>query len=313
MTVVADYTYCISSGSTTSPPYDVDFIDISTGSPDGWFWDFGDGYSSDVQHPLHTYDTAGPHTCTLTVIETTGFTTTLNQPATSSRRWKNSSPGSGDYAGEYADFLAASWATDAANFNSTYILAKNGVFIYTAYESSFNYNLSPYPSSSNIATLEARTINVTSANIDGVVELLEFGQFMNAPTPLNTYVFFADFSSHLGGTTGLFRIQDKNLAAISPVPTSGQTSGWVLETRVIIQPFATKDSESKTILDLANAINFSANPVSGANPLTSTFTNLSPITHTTRSWRRRVNGSGAAFGEFSTAAAPPEIFDKTAP
>jgi PKD repeat protein len=42
------------------------FIDSSTGEPTSWAWDFGDGGTSDVQNPLHTYR-PGKYTVTLTV------------------------------------------------------------------------------------------------------------------------------------------------------------------------------------------------------------------------------------------------------
>jgi PKD repeat protein len=37
----------------------VEFTDESSGDPDTWFWDFGDGNTSAQQHPSHWYDTAG--------------------------------------------------------------------------------------------------------------------------------------------------------------------------------------------------------------------------------------------------------------
>jgi ASPIC/UnbV protein/PKD domain-containing protein/VCBS repeat protein/type IX secretion system substrate protein len=47
--------------------YDVTFTDISTGIPDDWLWDFGDGTSSTDQNPMHTYLDEGPYTITLTI------------------------------------------------------------------------------------------------------------------------------------------------------------------------------------------------------------------------------------------------------
>lgn len=321
MTVVADYTYCISSGSPTSPPYDVDFIDISTGSPDRWSWDFGDGYSSDVQHPLHTYEIAGPHTCTLTVIETTGSITTLGETgAFVTRRFKSSgAPRTGDPAVEHLKFLATGWTDSGSSSGSLYYLTRVGLpspgQMFFANESSYKYDLSSYPSSSNIAYLEAKT-HFSVDDIDGIIELSGLGKFMNPPpTPVDTFKFVADFSGYLGGLTPQFRIQDKNQAIPinAPVTVVGDVFGWILISQVIIQPFASSSSTSKTIQILANAIDFSASPKSGPNTLTSTFTNLSPITHVTRSWLRRVNGSGAVFVEFSTAEAPSEVFDKDSP
>ena len=33
----------------------VNFTDITTNSPDTWFWDFGDGSTSSLQNPSHNY------------------------------------------------------------------------------------------------------------------------------------------------------------------------------------------------------------------------------------------------------------------
>ena len=40
----------------------VRFADLSGGTPASWFWDFGDGWTSNQQHPSHVFDTAGAYT-----------------------------------------------------------------------------------------------------------------------------------------------------------------------------------------------------------------------------------------------------------
>ena len=45
----------------------VHFTDTSTDNPNRWYWDFGDGHTSTLQNPTHTYTTAGNHIVTLTV------------------------------------------------------------------------------------------------------------------------------------------------------------------------------------------------------------------------------------------------------
>lgn len=47
-------------------PLAVQFNDASTGTPSSWLWDFGDGDTSTLQDPLHTYDTPGIYTVSLT-------------------------------------------------------------------------------------------------------------------------------------------------------------------------------------------------------------------------------------------------------
>lgn len=52
-------------------PLEVQFHDISTGNPTGWWWDFGDGDTSYEQHPAHTY--AQPGTNSVTLIANTQY------------------------------------------------------------------------------------------------------------------------------------------------------------------------------------------------------------------------------------------------
>jgi PKD repeat protein len=47
-------------------PLTVTFTDETTGDPDGWSWDFGDGATSTQQNPSHTYGDPGYYTVTLT-------------------------------------------------------------------------------------------------------------------------------------------------------------------------------------------------------------------------------------------------------
>ena len=51
-TPVANFT----SNCTAGPrPLSVAFTDTSTGLPESWAWDFGDGNTSAVQNPVHEY------------------------------------------------------------------------------------------------------------------------------------------------------------------------------------------------------------------------------------------------------------------
>jgi PKD repeat protein len=48
---------------------DVSFTDLSSGDVSGWLWEFGDGQSSDLQNPTHTYTTVGRYTVSLTITD----------------------------------------------------------------------------------------------------------------------------------------------------------------------------------------------------------------------------------------------------
>ena len=79
MTVpVASFTVSATSGMM---PFQVQFTDTSTGTPTAWLWDFGDGYASNRQNPIHTYNTPGSFIVKLTVTNTSGYSAySLPQP-----------------------------------------------------------------------------------------------------------------------------------------------------------------------------------------------------------------------------------------
>ncbi len=57
---------------TGNAPLTVDFTDLSTGSPTAWAWTFGDGQTSSLENPGHTYEAAGWYDVSLTVTFGTG-------------------------------------------------------------------------------------------------------------------------------------------------------------------------------------------------------------------------------------------------
>jgi hypothetical protein len=62
-------------------PLTVQFTDLTTGTPDTWqwSWDFGDGATSTMQNPTHTYTAAGRYTVSL------GVTTSLDESCTETK------------------------------------------------------------------------------------------------------------------------------------------------------------------------------------------------------------------------------------
>jgi len=62
--IISDFTADPLSGIS---PLIVQFTDASIGSPVSWGWDFGDGVTSTLQNPTHTYRRSGYYTVTLSV------------------------------------------------------------------------------------------------------------------------------------------------------------------------------------------------------------------------------------------------------
>ncbi len=62
---VPDYAFTINLDDLS-----VQFIDLTSGSPDQWLWGFGDGNTSNDQNPLHYYDQPGAYNVCLLVQDT---------------------------------------------------------------------------------------------------------------------------------------------------------------------------------------------------------------------------------------------------
>jgi beta propeller repeat protein len=53
-------------------PLPVHFFDVSSGDPETWHWDFGDGNTSDEKNPVNIYDSQGTYNVSLTVANSYG-------------------------------------------------------------------------------------------------------------------------------------------------------------------------------------------------------------------------------------------------
>lgn len=65
---VANFSY-VSNGTSLS------FQDLSTNTPTSWFWSFGDGSTSTLQHPAHSFAAAGVYEVCLTASNLVGINT----------------------------------------------------------------------------------------------------------------------------------------------------------------------------------------------------------------------------------------------
>jgi len=65
----------VSNVTAGAVPLTVQFLDNSTNSPTGWAWSFGDGSTSNLQNPVHTYMLVGVYTVTLTSLNAGGSDT----------------------------------------------------------------------------------------------------------------------------------------------------------------------------------------------------------------------------------------------
>lgn len=143
MAVVASFTY-VQTGSLS-----VAFTDTSTGSPNKWLWDFGDGFTSNDQNPTHTYAAHAVYTVTLKAFIQTG--SNIVTESFSSGRSKSGSGGTDTAA--YNSFIAAPWTNHPPGGTDLfYRIQFITNFIVSAGEATYSYDLSAY--SSGIAELQ---------------------------------------------------------------------------------------------------------------------------------------------------------------
>lgn len=102
----------------------VQFTDTSSGIPDTWAWDFGDGNTSTVQNPTHTYTTDGTYTVSLTASNAVGSDsiTKTGYITVTTKQYEldlaSSQPGSGDAT---PTFESASLTTGSSNVGAGHV------------------------------------------------------------------------------------------------------------------------------------------------------------------------------------------------
>ena len=211
-TVTASFTWTPTSPSAGQS---VQFTDTSTGAPTSWAWNFGDGGTSTVQNPAHTFMTAGTYSVTLTTSNSAGsnsltrqLTVTAATPnVTASFTWTPNSPTAGQ-AVQFADTSTGaptSWAWKfgdggtAVVQNPSHTYAKAGTYAVTltasktAVANSMSKQITiAAPSCSDTClsltgTIRVRGTNVTIVGNNSVarqVRLIQNGQSTAFSTPI---------------------------------------------------------------------------------------------------------------------------------
>ncbi len=76
---VASFTYAAQNDGT---PLTVQFTDTSTNTPTSWAWNFGDGTTSTLHNPSHTFSTIGTFTISLVATNASGSSTAVTHSIT---------------------------------------------------------------------------------------------------------------------------------------------------------------------------------------------------------------------------------------
>ncbi len=142
----------------------VQFTDLSSGSPTSWAWTFGDGGISSLQNPSHQYNSPGPHSVSLTVSNSEGSHTltqnnyiTVNPLQVVSASITQNPPGS-ICANSTVTFIAT---TVNGGQNPTYQWRKNGIPVGT---NSNSYSASSLVNGDVVHCIVTSTLSCASNN-----------------------------------------------------------------------------------------------------------------------------------------------------
>ena len=165
---VAGFTY---SGGNTSLPVTVTFTNTSTNAT-VWLWSFGDGTTSPVENPAHTYTTSGDFTVSLTATGPAGsntFSTVIHISGTVDESYINLTLNGTNFSWAPPDLLSAHHS-DSVSVNHTLIQATgSGKSIYF-----YILNDNTSPGNYNI-TLSATLNGVSYPNNAATTTVTEYG------------------------------------------------------------------------------------------------------------------------------------------
>ena len=298
---VADFTANLTSGCS---PLTVTFIDQSTCNPTSWYWDFGDGSSSSLQNPHHTYEIscgATTYTVTLTVSNECGADSetktnyiTVGTPPIADF---NANPTNGcsplvvQFEGN-STCNPTSWLWKFGDGNSS--TERNPSHTYFTYCGPTTY-----------------TVTLTIANECGIDSITKINYITVSTPPGADFladdtsgcspltVQFTDLST-CNPTSWLWNFGDGNTSSQqNPTHTYGTSCGptTYTVTLTVSNEWGT-DSETKTnyiTVDTPPVADFSADDTSGCSPLTVQFADLSTCNPTSWLWN---------FGDGQTSSQP---------
>jgi len=283
---VADF---VGSPLAGPAPLQIDLTDLTTGSVSAWSWDFGDGSSSALQSPSHTYASAGTYTVSLTASGPGGSDTktavdyvAVAEPAPvvdfEGSPLSGDLPLSVDFTDRSAGTVTA-WSWDfgdggsSALQNPSHIYASAGTYAVSLTASG--------PGGSDTKSV-AGYVTVHDPAVAPVADFV--GSPLAGPAPLQ--VVFTDLST--GSVTGWSWDFGDGGSSTQQNPAHTYASAGTYTVSLTTSGPGGSDTRTVvdyvTVTDPAPAADFAGSPLSGVAPLAVAFTDLSAGAITTRAW-----------------------------
>ena len=271
-----------SAAPTSGPaPLAVTFTDLSTGAVTSWAWDFGDGGSSTLQSPVHTYDTPGTYSVALGVTGAAGSDArtfadlVVVQPPLAPVAGFSASPTSGTVPVSVAftdesSGVVSSWAWDFGDGASSAL--QNPTHAYAA---AGTYTVALTVSGSGGSDVSTRVDYIVASTPDPpVADFAGAPQSGVAPLP----VTFTDLSTG-GVTSWAWDFGDGATSAAGNPVHVFDSPGTFSVTLTVTGPSgsdATMQADYVTVqMPPPPVAELSGTPTSGAAPLTVLFTDTS--------------------------------------
>lgn len=282
-------------------PLTVEFTDESTGSPDSWSWDFGDGGTSTDQNPTHTYVTTGTYDVTLEVSNVDGSNIqtfldiiTVEDPALYPVVAFTASPTSGS-------------SPLTVNFTDQSLSAPGDPIDYWQWDlvSRTDYTQNPSVTYSAVGT---RTISLTVRGasmrestltktdyitVTAGSVIAPVANFSATPTTVSVgqTVQFTDLSTNTPTSWAWDFDNSGSVDSTAQNPTFSYAAAGTYAVKLTVTNSAGSDIEVKlayitvtAAVPVAPTANFTATPLSGNAPLTVVFTDTSTGSPTGWSW-----------------------------
>ncbi|MGH3115867.1 MAG: PKD domain-containing protein [Gaiellales bacterium] len=285
------------SGTPTSggAPLTVSFTDLSQGEPTSWNWSFGDGTTSMLENPAHTYMTAGTYTVSLTVtdaagtIRTTTHTNYVSVQPLAANFTATPTSGAAPLAVAFTDTSTGDPTAWSWNFgDGTSSTARNPAKTYaTAGSYTVTLTVTGKDGVSTHTTTRTGYITAQPLTADFTASPL------SGPTPFTTT--FTDTT--IGSPTSWsWNFGDGTTSTVRNPSHTYTSSGKYTVTLTV--GAAGGATSTKTRTDYVEALpltaDFSATPTFGAVPLAVTFSDTTIGTATTWSWNFGDGGTSTA-------------------
>jgi PKD repeat protein len=282
-------------------PLSVLFVDESTNTPTAWLWSFGDGSTSTLQNPSHSYTTAGTYTVTLIASNTAGsatdteegyITVTKSGTVPVAAFVANQTSGTLPFSVQFMDTSSNSptaWLWSFGDGSSA--TTKNPAHTYTS-AGTYSVTLTASNSAGSTTISQSGYITVTKEAAVPAASFLATGPSGEIPLTVQ----FFDASSNTP-SSWVWSFGDGDYST-SQNPSHTYTAAGSYTVTLTASNTAGSDTEVEedcVVADPAKPVAaFAANITSGTAPLTVVFTDSSTNTPTAWYW---------SFGDGSTSSA----------